>query len=114
MARVEWTRLSGEEVEDLVAVLLCRKSPNATRIRPSRGDGGIDLMVPIEGTFEVYQVKKFASNLASSQKNQIKKSLDRFETYRKEEGLKVFAWHIALGGWKRYLKTFLTIAIGEG
>ena len=96
MARVEWTRLSGEEVEDLVAVLLCLKSPNATRIRPSRGDGGIDLMVPIEGTFEVYQVKKFASNLASSQKNQIKKSLDRFKTYRKEEGLKVFAWHIAL------------------
>ena len=97
MARVEWTRLSGEEVETLVAVLLCRKFPNAVRIRPSRGDGGIDLVVPAsENAFEVYQVKKFASNLASSQKAQIEKSIARFESYRKEEDLKVSAWHVAL------------------
>lgn len=97
MARVEWTRLSGEEVEELVAVLLCRETPNATRIRPSRGDGGMDLLVPAsENAFEVYQVKKFASNLAPSQKAQIEESLDRFESYRREEGLEVSAWHIAL------------------
>lgn len=97
MARVEWTRLSGEEVEELVAVLLCRETPNATRIRPSRGDGGMDLVVPVsENTFEVYQVKKFASNLTSSQKDQIEESLARFESYRIEVGLEVSAWHIAL------------------
>ena len=97
MARVEWTRLSGEEVEELVAVLLCRENPNTTRIRPSRGDGGMDLMIPAsENSFEVYQVKKFASNLAPSQKAQIEESLDRFESYRREEGLEVSAWHIAL------------------
>lgn len=94
---VEWTRQSGETVENLVAVLLCRRFPTAQLIRPSRGDGGIDILVPLaSGGSEVYQVKKFHSNLTSSQKGQITKSFNRFMEYREESGLDVRAWHLTL------------------
>jgi len=66
MARVEWTRQSGEDVEAVVAMLLCTEYPNAWRIRPGRGDGGVDVFVPLSddrALRDVYQVKKFASNL---------------------------------------------------
>jgi hypothetical protein len=46
MARVEWTRISPDDVEYVSAVLLARENPRAQRIRPSRGDGGIDILVP--------------------------------------------------------------------
>ena len=85
MSAVEWTRLSGEQVEELVAVLLCRKFPAATLVRPSKGDGGLDVLVPLSGGGdEVYQVKKFASNLSAAQKTQIEKSLGRLEEKREE------------------------------
>lgn len=97
MAIVEWSRLSGENVEELVAILLCRKYPAATRIRPSTGDGGIDLLLPAsQGGTEIYQVKKFASNLTTSQKSQIESSLARLEQYRSADGLNVVAWHLLL------------------
>lgn len=97
MTMVEWTRLSGDQVEGLAATLLCRKYPDALRIRPSSGDGGIDLLVPgSEGKSVIYQVKKFASNLSSSQKSQIEKSLRRLEEYRSEHDLMVESWHLAL------------------
>ena len=40
MARVEWTRQSGDDVETVVGMLLCSQRPNAVRVRPSQGDGG--------------------------------------------------------------------------
>ncbi|MFD9466913.1 restriction endonuclease [Streptomyces sp. NPDC060027] len=59
MSRVEWTRLSGDEVEEVVAVLLSRRHPDCVRIRPSRGDGGIDLLLPqSDGSHHVVHVKK--------------------------------------------------------
>ncbi len=79
MARVEWTRQSGEDVEAVVAMLLCTEYPNAWRIRPGRGDGGVDVFVPLSddrALRDVYQVKKFASNLTSSQKRKIRASFD--------------------------------------
>lgn len=97
MAMVEWTRLSGDQVEELVAILLCRKRPAAVRIRPSTGDGGIDLIVPASGGgSEVYQVKKFSSNLTASQKSQIEESLRRLEQYRIDHAVVVSAWHLTL------------------
>jgi HJR/Mrr/RecB family endonuclease len=88
MTIVEWTRLSGDQVEELTAILLCRKYPDALRIRPSSADGGIDLLVPgSEGKSVIYQVKKFTSNISASQKSQIEESLRRFEEYRSEHDL---------------------------
>ena len=97
MAIVEWTRLSGDQVEELVAILLCRKHPAAVRVRPSAGDGGIDLLVPgPDSSAEVYQVKKFSSNLTASQKSQIEESLRRLEQHRINHSNTVTAWHLTL------------------
>lgn len=94
---VEWTRLSGDAIEELVAVLLCRRFPAATLVRPSQGDGGIDVLVRLPpGGVEVYQVKKFYSNLEAGQKKQIANSFARLEKYREAESLDVRAWHLTL------------------
>ncbi|MFF5144141.1 restriction endonuclease [Streptomyces sp. NPDC013157] len=95
MPRVEWTRLSGDEVEEVVAILLSRRHPDCIRIRPSVGDGGIDLLLPQpDGGHHVFQVKKFAQNLKASEKTQIRKSLGRLSTYARERGLIVSRWDL--------------------
>ena len=80
MARIEWAALSGDEVETVVSMLIFNEHPRATRIRPSQGDFGIDVLVPHPGDTsfaDVYQIKKFASNLDASQKRQIEDSFQR-------------------------------------
>lgn len=80
MGRVEWATLSGDEVETLLSNLLYNRYENALRIRPAQGDYGIDVVVPDPGEqrqWDVYQVKKFASNLDSNQKKQIEGSFRR-------------------------------------
>lgn len=95
MGRVAWTRLSGDEVEEVVAILLSREHPSAERIRPSKGDGGIDILLPLQdGTFRVFQVKKFAENLKSSEKRQIKKSYNRLTEYLAEREMRVSHWSL--------------------
>lgn len=72
MSRVPWTRYEGDDIEAVAAMCICRKNPSARRIRPSRGDGGIDVYVPLgDNHVVVYQVKKFAENLTSNQLTQI-------------------------------------------
>ena len=57
--KVDWSQ-PGETIEDLVAVLLRRENPMATQIRPSQGDGGMDVRAPFPtGGVEIFQVKKF-------------------------------------------------------
>jgi hypothetical protein len=79
VAPVPWVTTPPDLIEQIVAVLLGNKEPEAFRIRPSRGDGGLDVLVPTvrPGYFDVYQVKKFATNLEDSQKRQIVESLKR-------------------------------------
>jgi len=62
-----------------VAVLLGNKNSQALRIRPSQGDGGLDVLMPAErqGYFDDYQIKRFATNLGYNQKRQILESLKR-------------------------------------
>lgn len=76
--QVIWAAHSGNLIEQLIGVMLCREFPFANRIRPSQGDGGIDVMVPVgDGRVDIYQVKGFTASLTSSQKGQVKDSLDR-------------------------------------
>lgn len=78
MTAIPWTVVDPDTIERMVAVGLCRRYPHARRIRPSQGDGGLDVLVPTgQPSFhaENYQVKKFADGLNDSRKNQIKKSL---------------------------------------
>lgn len=81
MTPVAWTVLSGDLAEDVLSNLLYNEHTNAVRIRPSQGDMGIDVLVPVDATgepFDVYQLKKFAQNLEDSEKRQIKDSFRRF------------------------------------
>ena len=62
--RIPWTRYSGEDVESVLATFISLEERNAIKIRPSRGDGGIDLIVYLDAeTVDIYQIKKFAENL---------------------------------------------------
>lgn len=89
--------LSGEDMETLLAVFICKQRPEANRVRPSSGDNGIDLQVKNgDGTYDVYQVKKFAHTLKTSQKSQIKKSLKSLNDYIRETGYKVANWYLVL------------------
>ncbi len=78
-------------------MFLCRMNPAAFRVRPSQGDGGIDVCVPTGvNRFEVYQVKKFASNLTSSQKTQVEKSHARLRDFAGERGWTIDNWYLTL------------------
>ena len=97
LAPIPWERHSGETVENVLATYICRLHPRAVRIRPSRGDHGIDLLEKHDdGTVTVYQVKKFATNLDTSHKRQIEKSLDRMQAYIKDKSYVLRAWHLVL------------------
>lgn len=98
IGEIPWSTKSGEEVEKLIAVYICKENPDAIRIRPSKGDHGIDLMDPSDPRkpVNVYQIKKFARNLTYSQKKQIKKSWQALITYARETGLNVKRWYLAM------------------
>lgn len=78
MSGYDWANLladhGGEELESLVASLLIRQHPNARQVNPSQGDGGIDIVLDTADGRIVWQVKRFASPLLSSQWSQVKKS----------------------------------------
>ena len=77
MAPVSWATTPPDLIEQIVAVLLSRRHPEAVRIRASQGDGGLDVLVPstTPGHVDNYQVKRFATSLGDSQEAQIRASL---------------------------------------
>ena len=97
LAPIPWERYSGEAVENVLATYICRLRPLAVRIRPSRGDHGIDLIEKhADGTVTIYQIKKFATNLNASQKQKIKRSLGDMLDYVKDNNYELRAWHLVL------------------
>lgn len=95
MSRVEWTRYSGEDIESVVAMFISAEYPQAERITPSSGDGGIDVLVRSDKT-RVYQVKKFSAALTANQKKQVEKSVDSLVTDPRVKDLQVDEWHIVM------------------
>lgn len=94
--KVDWSQ-SGETIENVVAVLLRRENPMATQIRPSQGDGGIDVISPLgTGGFEIFQVKKFNASLTTSQLGKIAASYASLNKYREEHRLDVRSWHLVM------------------
>jgi hypothetical protein len=77
VAPVSWATTPPDLIEQIVAVLLSRRHPEAVRVRASQGDGGLDVLVAstMPGYVDNYQVKRFTGNLGDSQKAQIRKSL---------------------------------------
>lgn len=96
MSRVEWTRFSGEEVEATVALFISAIYPRAERITPSRGDGGIDVLVQNPDANLVYQVKKYTSPLTARQKAEVERSVDALVNDSRLQGLVVDEWHLVM------------------
>jgi hypothetical protein len=94
MAKIEWTRTDPNDIEAVVGILLCREYVHATRIKPSQGDGGIDVLVPRSDGNLVYQVKGFTENIGPTQKSQIRKSWRRFVEYKDNLKDNVVGWHL--------------------
>lgn len=92
--QIIWAEHDGNRIEELIGVMLCREFKFANRIRPSQGDGGIDVMVPVgDGMVDIYQVKGFTSSFTDSQKTQVKKSLDRISA---NSHVRLREWHLVV------------------
>ncbi len=73
---VHWGAYPGELLEEIMAVFVAQDHPKTLRRTPSRGDGGVDLLVPVEGGFHVKQVKGFSDRIGSSERRQIRESYE--------------------------------------
>lgn len=97
---VPWVTIPADMIEQIVAVLLAQRDARAMRVRPSQGDGGLDVVVPANraGYVDVYQVKSFASDLGASQKRQIKNSLIRARDTHNDpaNGILIDTWLLTL------------------
>lgn len=99
MSRVEWAALEGGEAETVLANLLYNKYGRAVRVRPAQGDYGIDVLIPATEApepWDVYQIKKFATNLTEGQKTQIAKSFSRLLVGIVRRGVKVNDWYLVM------------------
>lgn len=95
--RIPWTRYSGEDVESVLATFISLEERDAIKIRPSRGDGGIDLIVYLDAeTVEIYQIKKFAENLKNCQKAQIENSWQELSATTADLHVKINSWHLVM------------------
>lgn len=95
--RIPWTRYSGEDIESVLATFISLEERDAIKVRPSRGDGGIDLIVYLDAeTVDVYQIKKFAENLKSSQKAQIENSWKELSATTADLRVKINSWHLVM------------------
>lgn len=95
--RIPWTRYSGEDIESVLATFISLEERDAIKIRPSRGDGGIDLIVYLDAeTVDIYQIKKFAENLKNGQKAQIENSWQELSATTAELHVKINSWHLVM------------------
>jgi len=102
MTAIPWTVVDPDTIERIIAVGLCRRYQHARRIKPSQGDGGLDVLVPVAGqsqfNVENYQVKKFADRIDDSRKSQIKKSLKTAIATHNDttSGYAISKWYLTL------------------
>jgi hypothetical protein len=97
MARIEWTRYSGDDVEAVVALLVNRERTNSVRITPSRGDGGVDILernARGDGRDEVHQVKRYTDPLTAKQKTDVEGSLKHLVEDPRWQELAVGTWYL--------------------
>ena len=80
MRQIAWTRLSGDAIEEMLAIMLLREHPHGRHVKANPGDGGIDVFVPLDPGSPLglnYQIKKFAEKIGDSQQDQVRRSLRR-------------------------------------
>ncbi|WP_346845955.1 hypothetical protein [uncultured Rothia sp.] len=95
--RIDWGAYSGEYIEAIIAMFIANEYPwRVEQVQPSQGDGGIDILINFSTGVNVVQVKKFSSSPNSSQKRQIKKSIDRIITDTRVNEYNILQYYIAL------------------
>lgn len=90
---IEWGALEPGQFELVVSVMLMYDQDRAQRRRSSRGDAGVDVYVPVDGGYEVFQLKRFARNLTGRRKSQVEESLASVIDDA-ELGAPVVRWHL--------------------
>lgn len=92
---VHWGSYSGEQLERVMAVLLLQERPTSWRRSPSSGDGGVDVVEPVEGGYHVFQIKGFVGRLDSSRRAQVSDSIERVASDPRLEG-PVVRWSLVV------------------
>jgi hypothetical protein len=93
---IDWGRRSGDEVETVVGILLCRRHLHVERIKPSQGDDGLDVILRGDDCWTIWQVKKYADQPTSDQKSKIKKSFERALAFASREDVTIKHWYLVM------------------
>src|SRR4051794_7598044 len=96
MTTINWERESGDRIEEFVAAALVLRNGGGCRITPSRGDGGIDVLLPLpDHTWWVVQVKRYSGALDAKQAAAVEQS---FAALQEEDvlNLAVSKWSVAM------------------
>jgi len=76
MPRVDFSRLSSKQYEDMISVLLSRIR-QTRRVDGSGGDGGRDCYFSDENGTDVYELKSFLGRMNDVRRQQVVRSLQR-------------------------------------
>jgi hypothetical protein len=96
VSRIDWARRSGEEVETVTGILLCRRHSNAERVTPSQGDDGLDVILREDDGWTIWQVKKYTKQPTSSQRAKIAKSFEKAIAFATREKIKIKNWYLVM------------------
>jgi hypothetical protein len=77
VSEIDWNELSSEQCENLITALLTELYPDGRRIDGRGGDGGRDYEIPLEGGWHRFEVKSWSRVFGKSQRQQLKRSLQR-------------------------------------
>jgi hypothetical protein len=93
--RIPWERYDGDTVEAVAAICLLREHPHGVRRMPSQGDHGIDILVRHDdGSWTVYQVKRYTARLNATHKAAITKSWNRLRDHVANTGVSLREWFV--------------------
>lgn len=88
--QVQWGIVGHAMCEAMVKVLIKRLHPAVQAIDGSGGDGGIDLRMPTERGLVIYQIKSFTGRMTPSQRQKVKRSLERASAHNPVK------WHLVV------------------
>jgi hypothetical protein len=96
---IPWRELDGSRAEKFISILLLREYPDALRDRPTRGDDGMDVIVPVSDSprrYDVYQIKSYHQRLNETQRSSIERSARRAIERARSGSINLRSWHLVV------------------